>query len=160
MNAVLRYLILVPLGLLLGTTAAMLALMTLTLIIPDMAQTFGVLTLAAFDALFDALSRDDMITAAAVAWRAWQLLLLVVVMPVVVTAVAGEFFRMGTLAHGVGAGMIAAAVPLAARMSATSAESRVLACLFFAGFTGGLVYYAIGGRRERALPGGKSVSPR
>lgn len=150
MNAVLRYIILIPLGLLLGISAAMLALLLLTIFIPDLAQTIGVAAFAAFNAVFDALTRDDPATAAAVGWKAWQLLLMIIVMPIVLTALIGEFFRISGLAHGIISGIIAAAVPLAARLSASSAESRVLACLYFAGFAGGLVYFAVGGRRDIA----------
>ena len=154
---IVRYLILMPLGILLGATAAMLTLLMLTIFVPELAQTIGSAAYAAVDALFDALTQEDTLRAATIGWKAWQLLLLIIVMPVVLTAVSGEFFRMGALAHGVISGLLAALVPLAAKMPASTAESRVLACLFFAGAAGGLLYYLIGGRRAvtpapQALP--------
>ncbi|MGL4494482.1 MAG: hypothetical protein ACRCUX_01615, partial [Beijerinckiaceae bacterium] len=134
----------------------MTALLFLTIFVPDLAQTIGVAAFAAFDAIFDSLWRDDPARAAAIGWKAWQMLLLIIVMPVAVTAVLGELFRLGgALGHAVVSGLLAALVPLAMTASTrapSGAEGRVLACLFFAGAAGGLIYFLIGGRKPRAIP--------
>ncbi|MGL4323032.1 MAG: hypothetical protein ACRCTD_03250 [Beijerinckiaceae bacterium] len=162
MNAIIRYLFLVPLGLLFGITTTLVTFLILTIFVPDLAQTIGAAIVAATNAVFDSLTRDDTAGAAAVGMRAWQLLAMTFAAPVVITAVLGEMFRLGgALGHAVVSGVLAALVPLAASgaasrvaegASGSGAESRVLACLFFAGAAGGLLYFLIGGRRGDATP--------
>lgn len=151
MNTALRYILLVPLGLLFGATTTMVAILLLTIFVPDLALTIGNVVIAAFNALFDAVMREDSAAITGIGWRAWQMALATIIAPVVLTAVTGEFFRLSALAHAVISGLIATAIPFAAtgaQRAPSGAESRVLACLFFAGAAGGLIYYLIGGRKD------------
>lgn len=151
MNTALRYILLVPLGLLFGVTATMLAILLLTIFVPELALTIGNVIVAAFNALFDAIMREDNAAISGIGWRAWQMTMATIIAPVVLTAVIGEFFRLSALAHAIISGLVATAIPFAAtgaQRAPSGAESRVLACLFFAGAAGGLIYYLIGGRKD------------
>ena len=153
-----RLIVLAPLGILAGACAAMISLMILTAYVPDLGTAF----LAAFFAAWRAIWRaavefDDPEQAARVFGRAGSLATLMLLAPIVVTAIISEIARLrGALAHIVLAGALTILIPYVAiaprsgDAGPSAAEGRILACLFFAGAASGLLYYLIAGRRRDA----------
>jgi hypothetical protein len=157
MRAVLRLLILVPLGVIAGAAAASMMIFIFVTNVAEFAATFGAALLAAWNALWDAAFVPDGPQAANVlAARIGGLSMLVLFAPVAMTALIAEIARLrGALAHVVLAGALTILLPFAAFAPAralSAGEARVLACLFFTGVAAGLVYWLIAGRgREPAL---------
>jgi hypothetical protein len=155
-----RLIVLVPLGVIAGACAAMIALLTLTTFVPDLGAAFVAAFLAAWRALWRAIvETDDPALVAQALGRAGALATLVLLAPIALTAVIAEIARLrGALAHAALAGALTilipyvAVTPNAAGATPTPAEGRVLACLFFAGAASGLIYYAIAGRRREQAP--------
>jgi len=157
MNAAVRILLLIPLGVLFGVCAAAVMLFVLGANVPEFGEAFAAAFIAAWNALFSAIAEsDDPDAVLRVGGRIWLLAALVLVAPVVIGAIIAEAARMrGALLQMVLTGALAILLPLGAGLSmrATSpAETRILACLFFTGAAGGLVYWLIAGRRSDPPP--------
>ncbi len=161
MSAAVRIIFLLPLGILAGACAATVAIYMLAVYVPDLGGAFANVILAAWNAFWRAVfDSDDPEAITQVLRRGAALPVLVLLLPIVVTALIAEIARLrGALAHVVLAGALTILLPWASigapsqqAQSLSGAETRVLACLFFVGAASGLVYYLIAGRRREPAP--------
>ena len=157
MSAAVRIVLLIPLGILAGGCAATLTLFILGANIPEFGEAFIGAFIAAWKALWRALiEAEDPDAVVRTFGRIWSLVMLIVLAPVVMTALIGELARLrGALLHMILTGALTLLLPFAAGASTratTPAETRVLACLFFTGVASGFVYWLIAGRRREAPP--------
>jgi hypothetical protein len=161
MRTAVRLLILIPLGLLGGACAATVAIYMLAVYVPDLGGAFASAILAAWNAFWRAVFETDDPEAITQALRRGAALpTLVLLLPIVVTALIAEIARLrGALAHMALAGALTILIPWASlgapsqqAQSLSSAETRVLACLFFVGAASGLAYHLIAGRRRDSAP--------
>ena len=152
MRLLVRLLLLIPLGLLMAFSAGGFFLMLATVTSSALAQmVFGaasafadVVTGLAFD------GEDPTALALAASWQGFKLASAILIVPVLVTALASELFRIRSgMAQTALCGLLAAALPAAIiglnRMP-TRAETEILAAFFLTGTVTGAVYWLIAGR--------------
>ncbi|WP_342360252.1 hypothetical protein [Terrarubrum flagellatum] len=157
MRGAARILFLIPLGILFGAIVATLVMLVLGANIPDFGEAFISAFIAAWKAFWAAfVETDDVDAPTRVLMRLWSLMMLILLAPVFVTAVIAELARMrGALVHMVLAGALTLLFPAAAGAplsTATPAEQRAIACLFFTGAAAGFAYWLVAGRRRDEQP--------
>lgn len=157
----LRWLLLIPFGMLVAMGCALFALMIASVVSADVALMIG----GGFGRLLDAIFAlaeaeiDPGPTAAAALALITRLGFAIVVAPVLIVALVSELARLrsGLIQTGL-AGLLAAVLPLAMLSISrvpNAAESRILGALFLVGAAGGFVYWLIAGRSA----GGERVAP-
>lgn len=152
MRQLVRLLLVIPIALVLSSMASMLFLMIATVVSPAVsAMVFGAMQ-AFMDAVMGlAFEGDDPGPLAAEAtMRGARLAAAIILVPVLLTALISELFRVSSaLMLMVLAGCIAVVLPAAliglSRLP-TSNEAHVLAALFLTGCVSGAVYWLIAGR--------------
>lgn len=164
MSSAVRILLLIPLGILFGGCAATLTLFILGANIPEFGAAFVSAFIAAWKAFFAAFAEvDDPNSVSRVTGRIWSLLMLILLAPVVITAIVAEAARLrGVLLHMVLTGALTILLPFAAGApvrATTPEETRILACLFFTGVAAGLVYWLIAGRKGEPKPSAPAPTP-
>jgi hypothetical protein len=164
MSLLIRWILVIPLALLLAIGAAGMFLMIAVVVSPEV----GLLVFGALRALSEAMfgvaldGGDPTPIAAAAGWRGLQLGLSVLVLPALLTALASELLRQPSALVQMGlSGVLAAALPAAvmglARLPG-AAETRVLAAFFLTGVVAGGVYWLIAGRGAAPSTPARAVS--
>lgn len=159
-----RWLLLIPLALLIAIGASSLFFLAATIVDPVMATLTGDTLFVGFWALVDAVfSSDDPAPIVADAMLAvGRIVFTILVFPPVLIAVVSEVIRMRSLVWYAGAtGVLTAAVPWILRGAARVANPAELHVSLVLGLTGavaGFVYWAIAGR-EAGRPSPTSPTP-
>lgn len=158
MHAAARLLLIIPIGLIVAFGAGGFFLMLATAISPALAQmVFGALNAFAetvFGLAFD--GEDPSELAVAASWQGFKLVASILIVPVLITAIASELFRIGSgLAQMVLSGVLASALPagiIGLRRLPTGTETEVLAAFFLTGVVTGAIYWLIAGRGAVGKP--------
>ena len=158
MRSLARYLFVIPLGLIIAFFAGGFFLMLATVVSPALAgMIFGAMNAFAevvFGLAFNGEDPSDLALAAS--WQGFKLAASILIVPVLITALACELFRLpGALVQMVLTGVLAAALPAAIiglRRLPTGAETQVLAAFFLTGVVTGVVYWLIAGRGAAPKP--------
>ncbi len=152
MRSLARFLLVIPLGLIIAFAAGGFFLMLATVVSPALAgMIFGAMNAFAevvFGLAFNGEDPSDLAIAAS--WQGFKLAASILIVPVLITALASELFRLpGALLQMVLTGVLAAALPAAIiglRRLPTGTETQVLAAFFLTGIVTGAVYWLIAGR--------------
>jgi hypothetical protein len=152
MRTLARLLLIIPLALIIAIGAGGFFLMLATVVSPALAQ----MVFAAMNAFADTVfglafnGEDPSDLAIAASWQGFKLMAAILIMPVVITAIVSELFRVGSgLFQMTLSGVLASALPAAIiglNRLPTSTETRVLAAFFLTGVVTGAVYWVIAGR--------------
>ena len=166
MRSLARFLLIIPLGLIIAFGAGFFFLMLATVASPALAgMIFGAMNAFAevvFGLAFNGEDPSDLAIDAS--WQGFKLAASILIVPVLVAALTSELFRMsGALVQMVLTGVLAAALPAAIiglRRLPTGTETQVLAAFFLTGIVAGAVYWLIAGRGAGpAAPKGVSGPP-
>ncbi|MCX7323107.1 MAG: hypothetical protein NTZ14_01435 [Hyphomicrobiales bacterium] len=152
MRSAARILLIIPLGLIIAFGAGGFFLMLATVASPALAS----MVFGAFNAFADIVfglafeGEDPTALAAAAGWQGFKLAASILILPVLITAITSELFRMSSgLVQMVLTGLFAAALPAAIiglKRLPTGTETQVLAAFFLTGVVTGAVYWLIAGR--------------
>lgn len=165
MRSAARILLIIPLGLIIAFGAGGFFLMLATVVSPALAS----MVFGAFNAFADIVlglafeGEDPTALAAAAGWQGFKLAASILILPVLITAIASELFRIASgLVQMVLTGLIAAVLPAAiiglTRLP-TGTETQVLAAFFLTGVVTGAVYWLIAGRGAAGPDGGRISGP-
>ena len=154
-----RWLLLIPLALILAVSASTLFLLVVCVIDPIMADLMGATVAAGFRSLLEAIFASDEpdLLVLDTLRDIGRVLFVFLVLPPLLVVLVSEVTRAGRLLWlAGGTGVLTAAVPWILRGSsshaATPAELHISAVLGLTGAVAGLVYWAIAGRSRVTAP--------
>lgn len=152
MRSAARILLIIPIGLLIAFGAGGFFLMMATVVSPALASmvfgAFNAFAEVVFGLAFE--GEDPTALAAAASWQGFKLAASILLLPVLITALTCELFRIsGGLVQMVLTGLLAALLPAAImglKRLPTGTETQVFAAFFLTGVVTGAVYWMIAGR--------------